>query len=84
VDISIEVTNHDSGGVEATCPELGLVARASSLEKALERISRLVVYVTSSLEVMPLTIGPQHEGLERLSASLSGKNFWMPLYPKVH
>jgi hypothetical protein len=84
VDISIELTEDDSGRIEATCPELGLVARASSFEKALERISRLVVYVTSSLESMPLTVGPQPDGLERFSASFSGKNFWMPRYPKVH
>jgi hypothetical protein len=84
VDISIELASDNSGYIEATCPQLGLVTRASSLDEALQRISKLVLYVTSSLEAMPLTLGERPEDPERLSVTSAGKNFWMPRYPKVH
>ena len=84
MDITIELTSETEGWYEAVCPQLGLVARATSLDAALERISRLVLYVTTSLEDMPLTIGDRLEGIERLSARFAGKNFCMPRHPKVH
>jgi hypothetical protein len=84
VDISIELSDDSGGYIEATCPQLGLVTRASSLDEVLKRISRLVLYVTSSLEAMPLDLGERPEGIERLSARFADKNFWMPRYPKVH
>jgi hypothetical protein len=84
VDISIEIRDNDSEYVEASCPQLGLVTRAPSLEEALRRISRLVVYVASSLDEMPLTLTERREGQKRLSAAFGDKNFWLPLHPKVH
>jgi len=60
------------------------VARASSMEEALHRISRLVVYVTSSLEQMPLTIGEGQETFDRLTARADDRNFFLPRHPKVH
>ena len=84
MDISIELTDDSNGYFEASCPELGLIARASSLDEALARISRLVLYVTTSLEAMPLSTGKRLEGIERLSARFAGKNFCVPRYPKVH
>jgi hypothetical protein len=84
VDISIEITDSDSQYIEATCPQLGLVTRATSLDEALRRISRLVLYVTSSLEEMPLTLAERGETQKRLSASFADRNFWVPLHPKVH
>jgi predicted RNase H-like HicB family nuclease len=83
VDINIELTD-SSGYIEAVCPELGLVARASSLEETLQRISRLVVYVTSSLDEMPLTIGESQEAHERLTGRSADRNFCLPRHPKVH
>ncbi|MBN1919517.1 MAG: hypothetical protein JW889_16590 [Verrucomicrobia bacterium] len=83
MDINIELTD-SNGLVEALCPQLGLVARASSLEEALQRISRLVVYVTSSLDEMPLTIGEDQEGSERLTGRSADRNFYLPRHPKVH
>ena len=84
MDITIELTDNADGLIEASCPQLGLVARAPSLGDALARISRLVMYVATSLEEMHLSIGDRQEGLQRLSASLADKNFCMPRYPKVH
>ena len=84
MEITIELTSETEGWYEAACPQLGLVARATSVEDALGRISRLVVYVTTSLEAMPLTIGDRLEGSERLSARFADKNFCMPRHPKVH
>jgi len=83
VDITIELTNND-GYYEASCSQLGLVARGARLEEALQRISRLVRYVTTSLEEMPLSVGDGQEVLDRLSASLAERNFCMPRYPKIH
>ncbi|HET6496363.1 MAG TPA: hypothetical protein VFH61_13480 [Thermoleophilia bacterium] len=83
MDINIELTD-SNGYIEAACPELGLVARASSLEETLQRISRLVVYVTSSLEHMPLTIGEGQENADRLTARAADRNFCLPRHPKVH
>ncbi len=83
MDITIDLTD-DDGYYEASCSQLGLVARASSLEEALQRISRLVLYVTTSLEEMPLSVGDQQKVLERLSASSAERNFCLPRYPKIH
>jgi len=83
VDITIDLTDND-GYYEASCSQLGLVARAPSLEEALQRISRLVLYVTTSLEEMPLSVSDRQEILERLSASCAERNFCMPRYPKIH
>jgi predicted RNase H-like HicB family nuclease len=84
VDLTIELTDSTDGYYEASCPELGLVARAASLEAALGRVSRLIVYAATSLEEMPLSVTDWQEGIERLGASTAGRNFCMPRYPKIH
>jgi predicted RNase H-like HicB family nuclease len=84
VDLTIELTDNTDGYYEASCPELGLVARASSLETALGRMSRLIVYATTSLEELPLSMADWQEGIERLGASTAGRNFCMPRHPKIH
>jgi len=84
VDITIELTDGTEGCYEASCPHLGLVARASSLDEVLGRISGLVLYVMTSLDDMPQSIGERLDGVERLSATFEDKNFCLPRHPKVH
>lgn len=48
MELNIKIRERESGFIEASCLELGLLASAPSLEQALDRIKDMIVLLTAS------------------------------------
>lgn len=81
---TIEINRGDDGFYEAICPDIGLSARAGTLEEVIDKIKNLVVFFISSAEEMGLSAVDEKDLVKQLSAYFKDKNFFLPRNPKIH